>query len=189
MSDLENNFLEFNPEDVVNVEIVEHPAPVNERSLARRVALQVLYEVDSADHLVGDVLQRQSEANALPSHLGEYLRELVLGVIDHHRTLDSVIKTFAPEFPISQVAIIDRNILRIAIYEFAVRHSVVTGVAIDEAVDLAKLYGADGSSRFINGVLGSIADDRKRLNKLLRAAQIAPQTDETEDDTESEDDE
>lgn len=188
MSDLENNFLEFNPEDVVNIEVVEHPVPVNENSLARRVALQVLYEVDSADHLVGEVLQRQAEANNLPAHLGNYLRDLVLGVIENHRTLDSVIKTFAPEFPISQVAIIDRNILRIAIYEFAVRHSVVTGVAIDEAVDLAKLYGADGSSRFINGVLGSIADDRKRLNKLLRAAQVIDQTDEIEDDTDSEDD-
>lgn len=189
MSDLENNFLEFDPEDVVNVEVIEHPAPVNERSLARRVALQVLYEVDSADHLVGEVLQRQSEANELPSHLGDYLRDLVLGVIEHHRTLDSVIKTFAPEFPISQVAIIDRNILRIAIYEFALSHNVVTGIAIDEAVELAKLYGADGSSRFINGVLGSIADDRKRLNKLLKAGKMTINPEQDEEDSEAEDDE
>lgn len=127
----------------------------------------MLYEVDSADHLVGEVLQRQAHANDLPAHLGEYLRDIVLGVIEHHRALDAVIKDFAPEFPLSQVAIIDRNILRIAIYEFAIKHSVITSIAIDEAVELAKLYGADGSSRFINGVLGAVADDRKRLHKLL----------------------
>lgn len=167
MSESEYNFFEFDPEDVVDVEVVEHPAPVNERSLARRVALQVLYEVDSADHLVGDVLQRQVEANALPSHLGDYLREIVLGVIDQHRILDAIIKHFAPEFPISQLAIIDRNILRIAIYEFGLKHTVATGIAIDEAVELSKLYGAEGSPRFINGVLGAIADERKTLAEII----------------------
>ncbi|MDX2078328.1 MAG: transcription antitermination factor NusB [bacterium] len=169
MSESENNFLEFDPEDVIDVEVIEHPAPAHDHSLARRVAIQVLYEVDSADHLVGEVLQRQAHINELPAHLGDYLRDLVLGVIDNHRSLDNVIKSFAPEFPLNQVAIIDRNILRIAIYEFAIKHTVVTGIAIDEAVELAKLYGADGSARFINGVLGAIADDRKRLNKLLNA--------------------
>lgn len=172
MSDSEYNFFEFDPEDVIDVEVVEHPAPVNENSFARRVALQVLYEVDSADHLVGDVLQRQVEANELPSHLGEYLREIVLGVIDQHRILDAIIKHFAPEFPISQLAIIDRNILRIAIYEFALKHTVPTGIAIDEAVELAKLYGADGSPRFVNGVLGAIADDRKTLGDIINTTKL-----------------
>lgn len=172
MNDSEYNFFEFNPEDVIDVEVVEHPAPVNERSFARRVALQVLYEVDSADHLVGDVLQRQVEANELPSHLGEYLRDIVLGVIDQHRILDAIIKHFAPEFPISQLAIIDRNILRIAIYEFALKHTVATSIAIDEAVELAKLYGADGSTRFVNGVLGAIADDRKTLSDIINTTQL-----------------
>jgi len=170
LSELENNFLEFEPEDVIDIEVVEHSSPAHDHSLARRVAIQVLYEVDSADHQVGDVLQRQAHENNLPAHLGDYLRDIVLGVIDNHLSLDAVIKSFAPEFPLSQVAIIDRNILRIAIYEFAIKHTVVTGIAIDEAVELAKLYGADGSARFINGVLGAIADDRKRLNKLLNTA-------------------
>lgn len=167
MSESEYHFFEFDPKDVISVEVVEHPAPVNERSLARRVALQVLYEVDSADHLVGEVLQRQIEANALPNHLVDYLQQIVLGVIEEHRILDAIIKHFAPEFPISQLAIVDRNILRIAIYEFGLKHTVSTSIAIDEAVELAKLYGADGSSRFVNGVLGAIADDRKTLHDII----------------------
>jgi N utilization substance protein B len=80
--------------------------------------------------------------------------------------LDETIRRYAPEFPLDQIAVIDRNILRLAIFEFAVRRSTPVGAAIDEAVELAKMFGADGASSFINGVLGALADDKQWLRKV-----------------------
>ncbi len=145
----------------------EDAAPiVDERSLARRIALQALYEIDLAHHPVDAVLAMHVQVQNPNRKVTRYVQELVRGVIANRAVLDEGIRRYAPEWPLEQIAIIDRNILRIAIYEFAVRARTPVGVAIDEAVELAKLFGADGASSFVNGVLGTIADDHDWLQKI-----------------------
>jgi transcription antitermination factor NusB len=85
------------------------------------------------------------------------IRRLANGVVKYSVSLDRVLQRFAPEWPIDQVAIIDRNILRLALYEIAIDAQTPLSVAIDEAVNLARLFGAEGAPRFINGVLGTVA--------------------------------
>lgn len=84
-------------------------------------------------------------------------RRLVAGVLEHKQDLDKLIHRFAPEWPLEQIALIDRNILRIAIYEMTIDRTAPLKVAINEAVELAKAFGAESTPRFINGVLGSLA--------------------------------
>jgi len=145
----------------------EDAAPIlDERSTARRIALQALYEIDVAHHPVGEVLTIHLRTQKPTRKVARYVQELVRGVITHRATLDGAIRQYAPEWPLEQIAVIDRNILRIAIFEFAVRARTPVGVAIDEAVELAKLFGADGASSFINGVLGAVADDQAWLQRV-----------------------
>lgn len=154
------------------VEVIEHDEPETERSLARRIALQVLYEVDSAHHPAGEVIARHLQAHKDATRkVRSYLQELVIGTVGNLERLDHVVHHYAPEFPIEQIAIVDRNILRMAIYEFAVANRVPVGVAIDEAVELAKLFGAENTHRFINGVLGALADAPEATQELLNKNQ------------------
>ena len=139
------------------VEVIEHPPAATERSAARRVALQVLYEVDCSDHLLGDVITARLEEEELPRRVEKYVRQIVEGVTANRVQLDTFIQRFASEFPLDQVAIIDRNILRLGVYELAAQQSTSVNVIIAEAMELANIYGAEGSLRFVNGVLGAIA--------------------------------
>ncbi len=142
-------------------------APIlDERSIARRIALQALYEIDLAHHDVGEVLAIHLQTQKPRAKVARYVQDLVHGVVDHGATLDGAIRQYAPEWPLEQIAIIDRNILRIAMFEFAIHARTPVGVAIDEAVELAKMFGADGASSFINGVLGAVADDHAWLQKV-----------------------
>lgn len=127
------------------------------------MALQALYELDCTTHNLDDVLAARLAENPLSSVTEAFFRDLVQGVIDNRQTLDHVIQRYTPERAIGQMAIIDRNILRLALYEFAVSGHASTKLAINEAVELAKRYGTDSTSRFINGVLGSLAAVRKEL--------------------------
>lgn len=95
----------------------------------------------------------------------EFASLLVHGVISYQERIDSLIARFAPEWPLDQMAVIDRNVLRIAIYEFLVEGSTPVKVAINEAVELAKTYGSDSAPRFINGVLGTLADQTETLKQ------------------------
>lgn len=130
---------------------------MKERRRARAVALQALYEIDSTRHPPGDVLaQRAGHAQLKPD--GEaFARALVTGVLRHRDRLDALIQQHAPEWPIDQLAVIDRNVLRMAIYEFCVAGITPTRVAINEAIELAKQYGSESAPRFVNGVLGALA--------------------------------
>jgi len=130
---------------------------VQRRRKVRRLALQALYEIDSAAHSPESVIIRHVEEQALTPDLETFLRHLVLGVMEHTEALDRLIHEHAPEWPVPQLAIVDRNILRIAIYELTVSGQTPLRVAINEAVELAKQYGSDSTPRFINGVLGAFA--------------------------------
>lgn len=127
------------------------------RRRARVLALQTLYEVDLADHAPGKVIQRHFQENALPGAGERFANHLVSGVMANKARLDELISRYAPEWPLDQMAAIDRNILRIAIFEFMLDGDTPVKVAINEAVELAKLFGSNSSARFVNGVLGSLA--------------------------------
>jgi transcription antitermination protein NusB len=136
------------------------------RTRARSVALQALYEIDSTGHLPADVLAERLADTPLEEKLEHFVRDIVLGVVPVAEQLDSFIAEHAPEWPLDQVAIIDRNILRIALWEIAVSDQTPMKVAINEAVELGKVYGSDSTPRFVNGVLGSLAN---RQNELMQA--------------------
>ncbi len=126
------------------------------RRRARIAALQALYEIDSVHHLVGLVLQQRIQAINLSEEGELFARTLVQGVLAHQAMLDEMISLYAPEWPIDQMSLIDRNVLRMAMFEFIVDGSTPPKVAINEAVELAKLFGSDSSPRFVNGVLGTL---------------------------------
>ena len=130
--------------------------PPGVRREAREIALQTLYEWDTTHHDVEAVLRRHGEERRLTPRVMEFARELVHGVLAHQDELDAAIAEAAPERPLPQMARVDKNILRLAIYEIVLNNAVPAKVAINEAVELAKLFGSDTSSRFVNGVLGTI---------------------------------
>jgi N utilization substance protein B len=131
---------------------------VKNRRRARSAALKALYELDTTGHQPGTVLAHRFADDGLSSDGEAFTRQLVTGVLEHRAELDRWIQRHAPEWPVDQMAVIDRNVLRIAIYEFDIAQITPLKVAINEAIELAKTYGADSAPRFINGVLGSLAE-------------------------------
>jgi N utilization substance protein B len=138
------------------------------RTRARSIALQALYEIDLVGHPLGTVLAFRFEDEDLEDRLEEFSNSIAKGVWPMKDELDTFIAEHAPEWPLDQVAIIDRNILRIALWEFAVSGDTPIKVAINEAVELAKTYGSDSSPRFINGVLGSLAARENEIRQAFK---------------------
>ncbi len=130
---------------------------VGVRRKARMLALQTLYEVDSAGHRAEEVLDRLLAEERLPEENASFAHALVTGVIQNKEKIDQNIQNFAPAWPIGQIPVVDRNILRLAIFEILIDNKVPVKVAINEAIELAKTFGADSSPRFVNGVLGSVS--------------------------------
>jgi N utilization substance protein B len=126
------------------------------RRKARTVALQTLYELDCSAHKLGEVLPRLLQDKALTDEAADFTHSLINGVFQHKQDIDDVIQRFAPAFPIEQIATIDRNILRLAIFEVLFDNRVPVKAAINEAIELAKSFGSNTSPKFINGVLGSV---------------------------------
>jgi N utilization substance protein B len=127
------------------------------RTRARSIALQVLYECDLTGHPPELVLIERLAETPLEGNLGDFARNIVLGIKPVVTQLDQLIAKHAPEWPLDQVAVIDRNIMRIALWEIAVSNQTPLKVAINEAVELGKIYGSESTPRFVNGVLGSLA--------------------------------
>jgi N utilization substance protein B len=125
------------------------------RRQARAVALQALFEIDSVGHDRELVIHQRIEDEALSEEGASFAQALVQGVVEHRNQLDAIIKKHAPEWPVDQLAIVDRNILRIALFELQHAADVPIKVAINEAVELAKVFGSDTAPRFVNGVLGA----------------------------------
>lgn len=138
------------------------------RTRARSLALQVLYEVDIANHSPADIYRLRLEEYPLPDNLSDFARQIIFGVLPLTATLDEIIARYAPEWPLDQIAAIDRNILRMALWEFAVYHDTPIKVAINEAVELAKQYGSDSAPRFINGVLGALAEHQHEIQQSIQ---------------------
>jgi N utilization substance protein B len=121
------------------------------------LALQALYEIDSAGHEAEQAVAHLLVDGNLSEENANFTRGLVNGVVVNRKEIDQYIKRFAPAWPVEQIAMIDKNILRLAIFEIMLDNKVPTKVAINEAVELAKTFGSDNSSRFVNGVLGTIS--------------------------------
>lgn len=128
------------------------------RHQARIVALQVLYEKDVVGHDPSAAIRRLTESKDMPADAVGFVQEIVTGVIDNQVKIDQTIERFATAWPVSQIPPVDRNILRIAIFELLHHNITPVRVAINEAVELAKTFGSESSSKFINGVLGSVSN-------------------------------
>ncbi len=130
------------------------------RQLARSVVLQSLYEWDffnkKAD--LPGIVERNLNDFAAGLDEPEFVWRLVKGIIEHQKDIDNIIKKAAPEWPLDQISVVDRNALRIGLYElmYADPEEVPHKVAINEAIELAKNYGGTNSGKFINGVLGTV---------------------------------
>lgn len=127
------------------------------RRKARAIALQALYEIDSVGHDVEEVVTRFLAEEWLSEENDAFVRELVSKVTQNKEKIDHNIQKFATAWPIEQIPVVDRSILRLAIFEILFDNKVSVKVAINEAVELAKKFGSDNSSKFVNGVLGSVS--------------------------------
>ena len=131
------------------------------RRRARTTTLQVLYEVDSVDHKWEDVIERVLNKSKLGTNSDSFVRNLVKGVMDNTTEIDILISRLAHSWPIDQMAAVDRSLLRMAIYELLFESSSPPKVIINEAVEIAKGFGGENSSKFMNGILGTLVDKTK----------------------------
>jgi len=137
------------------------------RRRARIAALQALFEVDTVHHDPDTVLRWRLAESPLPKATEGFCRRLLFGVLQQRVGLDAIIQRIAPEWPVGQLSPVDRNILRLATYEIMLDQSAPPKVAINEAVELAKMFGGESSSRFVNGVLGTLFTQRSQLAASL----------------------
>lgn len=128
------------------------------RHLARTIALQSLFEWDFNNHRedIAKIVERNRREFAPDFDDQDFAYQLAKNVVDNCQQLDAMIKKFASEWPLEQITITDRNVLRIGLYELRLSEEIPPKVAINEAIELAKAFGGDASGRFVNGVLGSI---------------------------------
>ena len=131
------------------------------RHLSRSIAMQSLYEWDFKGRdntLLPEIIERNTKEFGPGIESADFVSNLVNGVLEHISELDQIIEKSAPQWPLDQIAIVDRNVLRLGIYEllFGNREEVPPKVAINESIELAKTFGGDASGKFVNGVLGTI---------------------------------
>jgi len=143
------------------------------RHLLRTIAMQCLYEWDFSD-------QNQEKIDAIVAHNTQefapgiedfdFVKKLTHGVLKNQEQIDRVIEEYAPEWPLEQITTVDRNILRLGIYELKFDNDVPPKVAINEAIELAKTFGGPSSGKFVNGVLGTI------YRKIVEKEEIKAET-------------
>ena len=132
------------------------------RRETRIAALQILCEVDSVRHDPSEVVERRVADDNFSTSSELFLRQLSSGVLEKREEIDKIISELAPSWPMGQMATVDRNLLRMAIYEMVMSDDTPPKVAINEAVELAKVFGSESSPKFVNGVLGSVMETAVR---------------------------
>lgn len=135
------------------------------RQLARRMALQALFEIDAVGHDPERTLRYRVDDAGLPEEVETFARRLVWGVVNHRPEIDALIQRHAPLWPVSDIAIVDRNILRMGTFEL-LAGATPPRVVINEAVELGKYFGSDSTHRFVNGVLAAIMQDLEQSGRL-----------------------
>lgn len=146
-------------------------AGVPPRRQARVAAIQTLFELDFHAGAAESIVQQRTSGAAVSAATREFAQSLVRGVLEHQADIDARLAAAAPQWPLEQIAYVDRNVLRLAIYELMFDNSAPAKVAISEAIELARLLGGAASPKFVNGVLGAIVSgaapseqDRKEVN-------------------------
>lgn len=132
---------------------------MSNRHLARTIALQTLYQWDFNERDQGNIKEYvKINLDNFAPHFDDkgFIENLVTGVIDNQDKIDALIIKYAPEWPIEQITMVDRNVLRIGIQEMKYDADIPEKVAINEAIELAKTFGGESSGKFVNGVLGTI---------------------------------
>ncbi len=139
------------------------------RHRVRIAALQVLFEVDATDHAIDVVYERRREEEQIAPESERFLHRLVFGVWEHRTYLDRIIEEAAPNWPLTQMPGVDKAVLRIALFELLIDDLEKTPVkaVINEAVELAKQFGSDNASRFVNGVLGTVVSRYRPGHDIL----------------------
>lgn len=130
------------------------------RRRSRAFALQALYEIDLSSHSVDGSVGWLREEQGLPAEALPFALQLINGVIEHRSEIDELIQELAPTWPVRHLASIDRNILRLALYEVKFEADVPPKAAINEAVELAKAFGSETTSKFVNGVMGTVMEQQ-----------------------------
>jgi len=143
------------------------------RRQARVIALQSLYEIESVNHQAELVIAARLLEDPLPAQAEGFSRALLFGVLANLESLDAMIQHIAPEWPVDTMAPVDRNILRLAAYELMVDLGTPPKVAINEAVELGKMYGSDSSGRFVNGVLGTVFNHKQEMVSAYHLTLVA----------------
>ena len=158
------------------------------RHQGRVLAMQTLFEIDNSDHDIDEVIGRihfddaslpdsaletadsdELAVDEVPVEVARHAEALTRGTHAHLVSIDPILARAAPAFPIAQIAAVDRSVLRLAIYELYHQPDVPVGVAINEAVEIAKRFGGPNSSKFVNGVLGSISKQLPKDRKPAKA--------------------
>ena len=132
------------------------------RRQGRELALQILFQVEITCDPPADVLQRFWESRSVPEEMREFAQGLVLGTAENRERIDGEIAAVAEHWRLERMAVVDRNVLRMAIFELIGEPETPPAVVIDEAIEIARKYGSEDSAPFINGILDSI---RRRVEK------------------------
>lgn len=144
---------------------------MSNRHLARSIAMQTLYQWDfnkQETATTPEILRHNLEEFAPGLDDEGFASSLVQGVIKNIKTIDETITQYAPQWPISQITMVDRNVLRLGVYELKFTSDVPSKVAINEAIEIAKTFGGNSSGRFINGVLGAIYQKMMESGELKK---------------------
>jgi len=139
---------------------------MSNRHLSRTIAMQTLYEWDfnHRSQKLGELIEQNIRDNRIETDIN-FVEDLVRGVTKNLEEIDKIIEKYAPEWPIDKVTIIDRNILRLGIYEMKIEKQAPPKVIINEAIEMAKTFGGESSGKFVNGVLGAVFNDLNDSNK------------------------
>ncbi len=142
------------------------------RHLSRAIAMQSLYEWDFYDKKrdIQGILESNIEEFGPDIEDKDFIRKLVKGILQHISYLDKIITIAAPQWPLDQINIVERNILRLALYEllYANQKEVPPKVAINEAIELAKSFGGESSGKFVNGILGTVFNQIKEFRDFSK---------------------
>jgi len=132
---------------------------MSSRRRSREMAIQVLYQIDMAQSEIGEALRLFCEHFKAPDSIRNFAFELANGVHQYREEIDALIRRFSEHWRLERMSAVDRNILRLAIFELLYRVDIPAKVSINEAVDLGKKYGSEDSGSFINGILDRIRVD------------------------------
>ncbi|MBU4360564.1 transcription antitermination factor NusB [Candidatus Parcubacteria bacterium] len=140
---------------------------MSNRHLSRTIAMQTLYEWDfnHRSQKLKELIEKNTQENMVGDDRDEFVEILVRGVTKNLDKIDEKIQKYAPEWPIDKITIVDRNVLRLGLYEMLYQKEVPEKVIINEAIEMAKAFGGSSSGKFVNGVLGAVLIDLEKTNK------------------------